>query len=815
MTLLSYPIPNLINGVSQQAPSQRRDTQAEVNINIFNSPVDGAVARPPSELTKFHPGVDMSNGYYFYLNRGDTEKHIVVIRNGVLRIWDLISGNEATVTTPNGTSYLSLPVGADPADSFAHVAVEDTTFITNRTITPVMNTASKSPARPKEAVAFFRAGNYRETYQITLVHAGVTRVYSFKTVNNATAGNEEFIRTNFLAAAMETLIEGGTPANVTVVSNGGGIDIRTLGYTVTRLGSSVIIRHPTLDFDIKTEDGTADSAFRVIKEQVQKFSDLPTNCESGIIFRVVGSDAAREDDYWVTFKTGSVGSSSGVWEETVAPDTVLGLDDNTMPWTLVSLGFNSFRFERQVWAKRVAGDGILSSKNPEFVGRRIQDIFWWRGRLGILTEGSFSLSAARQPYTYFPSTSQTRLADDPISYRVAHTKVAVMRHAVVFNNQLLFWADGVQFVVNTGDILEEATIEVAAASEYDHNPKCRPAGAGSNVYFPSVNGDFSALWEYFVTNQGISKSADDVTAQAPSYIPGDVIRISGSTSLKMLTILPASLRNRLYIYNFFIAGEEKLQSSVSYWQFDGDTTILTMEFDNNTLFLLVQRPDGLSLESINCQPVRKDLGMTFAVRLDRRISETGGITGMSYNSGTDQTTFTVPAVTPGSAMKIVARAGASVPVGTEFPVVSINNSTRQVVAEGNLVGEKFYLGFQIPEAVYTFSEFFPKDGNNVFTATERVQLRYITIVHSNTGYYKVKVRLAGGKEYVSEFTGRILGDPENATDTVSLDSGEFRRPVKANARKVTITLTNDSWLPSAWQSAEYQYSVTARARKVK
>lgn len=810
----SYAIPNLINGVSQQAPSQRRDTQAEAQINCINSPVDGAVARPGTQLIKFLPGLDITGGYYFFLIRSTTEKYVVVVRNGSIRAWDLLTGTESTIATPNGVSYLAAP--ADASETFSHVTVEDFTFIANRSILPIINTAVKSPARPKEALAFFRAGNYRETYKLTVTYLGTTREYSFTSRDNAAAANIAFIKTDFLADAMTTLLQGGTPANVTIVSTGGGTSLTSLGFTVTLSGSTILISHPTTEFTINSGDGAADAAFRVVKDQAQKFSDLPTNAVPGFTIKVAGQEAAREDDYWVTFKGGASGNSTGIWEETVAPDTPIGLDDNTMPWALVSLGGNSFRFERQVWAKRVAGDGLVASKNPEFVGKGIVDLFWNRGRLGVLTEGSVTWSAARQPYTFFPSTAQTRIASDPIGYRVAHTKVAILKSAVAYNEQLMLWADGTQFVVNSGEVLEESTIEINASTEFAFNPRCRPVGSGSNVYFVSKNGSYSALWEYFVTAQGTSKSANEASSQVPSYIPGDVIRLAGSTAMRMVVALAETERNKLYCYNYFISGEDKLQSAWSYWSFDAGTQILTMEFDNNNLYILADRPNGTSLEVLNCQAIQNDPGLPLTIRLDRRISETG-ITALSYNSGTDRTTITVPNVTPLSTMAVVARAGATtVPPVTEFPVVSSNVSTGEMVVEGDLTGVPLYIGTKIPDgARYRFSEFFPKDNNGVFLPAERTQLKYITVVHSSTGYYKVIVTLGGSKSYVSEFTGRILGENTNITDGVALEDGEFRRPIKGNARNVVIELVNDSFLPSAWQSAEYHYMQTTRARRVK
>ena len=52
MALVSASIPNLINGVSQQPPSLRLKTQAEIQENGFSTVVDGLKKRPSSEHIK-------------------------------------------------------------------------------------------------------------------------------------------------------------------------------------------------------------------------------------------------------------------------------------------------------------------------------------------------------------------------------------------------------------------------------------------------------------------------------------------------------------------------------------------------------------------------------------------------------------------------------------------------------------------------------------------------------------------------------------------------------------------------------------------
>ena len=49
MAVVSQSIPNFLNGISQQTPTQRGINQGEDQVNCSNSVVDGLTKRPPLE----------------------------------------------------------------------------------------------------------------------------------------------------------------------------------------------------------------------------------------------------------------------------------------------------------------------------------------------------------------------------------------------------------------------------------------------------------------------------------------------------------------------------------------------------------------------------------------------------------------------------------------------------------------------------------------------------------------------------------------------------------------------------------------------
>ena len=117
---------------------------------------------------------------------------------------------------------------------------------------------------------------------------------------------------------------------------------------------------------------------------------------------------------WVEFvTTNSASAGPGVWEETNAPGITYQLDELTMPHQLVRQSDGSFTFEPVVWEDRTVGDD-KTNPLPSFIGEKITSIFFYRNRLGLLSNESVILSRAGDYFNFFATTAQTVTADDPI-----------------------------------------------------------------------------------------------------------------------------------------------------------------------------------------------------------------------------------------------------------------------------------------------------------------------------------------------------------------------------------------------------------------
>jgi len=804
----SYPVPNLINGVSQQAETQRRDTQCEAQINGLNDPVDGCLARPGSKQIGFIAGANFEDAYEFDILRSDEEKYRVFVMDGDIRAFNLLSGNECTIEFPDGTAYLHMS-GDAAARNFKARTVEDTTFLVNGTVTPEMDGAEKSAARSYEALLFVKQLTYQETITVTLDGA----TYTLSTPTSVTSGAEQTVKTDTAAANLVRVLSG-LSANSPYASSTAG-DAALAGFTITRYGSSVHISRDT-DFTLSCSDGGASQHLIPIKGEVKKISDLPGQAgPEGFVIKVRGDRSTDSDDYYLKY-VDSGGSQTGLWEECVASDTVLRPKSSTMPHTLLNSGPDLFVFSAAVWEPRIAGDGVTTSPDPGFIGREIRDIFFDKQRLGLMTSAGGAWSKTKQYFTFFPDSAQVRLDTDPIDIDIVGSRPSTLEHAVQFNEQMFFFADEVQYVRAEAETLTEATVDVPPSTNFSFNPAAPPKGAGSYLYFMDTDADgrFTTVWEYFVVPQGTSKDATRTNDHCPKFIAGAGTRLMPSPTAKAIAVLTDDNGRHLYFYNQYLDGEKKLQSAWNLWEFPEGHTIIGGGFDKADLILTVQRADGVSLEKVDISSAQRDPESTYITRLDMRLDETQ--VGRAYMEDEDRTYIALPfEMADGEEFTIVSRQfggyvhGMSEPPGVLAEVVSASGS--EIVVEGDWEANAFFIGV-VPVARRTFSTFYPKDDSGAILA-DRTQVYRLVVAMTGTGYTRAEVAHTNGPTRRTEFTGRILGSPANRFDEVVLDDINLNVGVNSKNTECTITLINDTFLPSAWQSAKWLFRMAQRSRR--
>jgi hypothetical protein len=789
MALISASIPNLINGVSQQPPSLRLKTQAEAQENGLSSVVNGLSKRPSSDFVANLGSISgAENAFIHTIRRDEDEFYTLIITTNNIYVYDQY-GVQRTV---NGTTTY-LGGLTNPATELAATTIADYTFLLNKKKVTAEST-SLSPSRNKEALVYVKQGDYSTTYTLkitkgnTLYTRQITTKASTQDTTALTHDAERSIQTDRLAS---NLIFTNAPDATYYGGSSGTINIPGISYT--QFGNVIHIQATDgNDFSIETQDSRGDTHIFAFKDTAPDFKKLPPNGADGFVIKIAGDNNKGQDDYYVRLQKDGTGGQ--VWKETLAPAISTGLDASTMPHQLVSEANGTFTFQQATYKQRKVGDNDTNPA-PSFIDLPINDIFFHRNRLGFLADENIILSEAGEfdEFNYYKRTTLTLLDSDPIDVAVSNNKVSILKHAVPFNESLLLFSDLTQFRLTAEDLLTPETVAIDVTTQFEASLKAKPVGAGRYVFFGIKRGEWAGVREYFVDIAAEVDDAADITAHVPTYLPGTIKKMEASTNEDMLLVVTDDDPNSIYAYSYYWQGTDKLQSSWSRWTFEGK--ILNLSFNKSDIDLLIEytNSDGskiVTLEriSLSADKAKALTQLGNGIHLDRR---------QIWDSSNPL--VSLPAVQNGAGTVYVKDSGE----------VVTSTVAQAYVAGGGTVFVGTPYTFK-----YRFSEQVMKGQNNEPMTGGRLQLRGMSVVYNDTGYFEAQVTSNGRSTVTNRFNGRVLGSSANLLNQAAIESGEFRFPVLSQSSEVDIEILSSSHFPCNFQSAEWEGFFVMRSRRI-
>ncbi len=781
--LISNSIPNLLNGVSQQPDTVKLPNQATVQENGLSDIISGLGKRPPTEhIAKLNTDTH-TNSKVHIINRDSTEQYVVLVNNQSVKVYDL-AGNAKTVVTPDGVSYLT---STAPQDDFNLVTVADYTFVVNKTKVTAKS-GSASTTRPDEAIYYIKNGQYKTTYKINI---DGSEVASFETLDNSSSGNASSITTDNIATELTN-----------------DLNSNLSGYTVSRDGSIIYVSKNSGTFTSTVSDGLGGDGLILVKDKTNSFSDLPYKGYTGFVVEIVGDGGTEFDNYFVRW-------DGSAWVETVKDGLDNSFDASTMPHLLIRTADGNFRFckadgstytvsgtqyTEPEFASRTVGDET-TSPDPTFVGRKINDIFFYRNRLGFLYDENVIFSKAGKFFTFWATTVTTAVDDDMLDVAVSHNKVSILKYAVPFNEQLVLFSDQTQFTLDAEEALTAKTVSINQTTEYEIDDSCKPIGLGQNIYFGISRGSFAGVREYYVTSETEIKDALDTTVNLPRYITGSITGIKGSSAENSLFGFASGERNALFVYKYYFdANQKALQRSWSKYVFDTNDVLLDGDCIQNFLYIVVKRADGTYLEKTNLKTNEVDTGLTFPVLLDRKTVLTG-----VYSSGTGKTTWTLPYQESAAKEVVLGGSWGSTQKGRNLFLSASTNTT--VVVDGDysanpaIVGRKYTFKYQFP-TFYVREQ--KSSGNSTTVNSGRLQLKNMSVIFGDTGFFEIVLTPLARTASTYKFTGQTLGSSTFTLGQPNLESGTFKLPIQCKNEDTKLVIQSDSFVPCNFLSAEWE-----------
>ena len=822
MGVISRSIPTLLRGISQAADATKQADHADLQNNANSSPVQGLTKRSGLQYLATISNGTIGNVHIQTINRDLSERYIAIFSNGNVKVYEL-DGTELTVHKPDGVNYLAT---TNPRDQIKTVTIADFTFVVNTSVVTQMDNAL-SAGSDTQAIVFINQVLDKTTYTLTVDGNTVTKNTS----------SDDPLSTTTVATSLKN-----------------SLNSALTGFTIAQNGAVLHIKkNDGSNFSIDGGDTQGNTTITIVKDSVQRFTDLPTVSPNGYVVEIKGDESTNFDNYYVKFVTNNGGAlEEGQWEETVKDGIKFKFNYDTMPHVLIRQADGNFRFARvdgdsydvtvgsntqsytlPQWGERTVGDEE-SAPNPSFIDAPINNVFFFRNRLGFLADDNVILSRVSEFFNFFPETVITVIDSDPIDVAASHTKVAILKNAVSMGEQLILFSDQTQFVLaSSSDTLTPQTANVIVATEFESSAKAAPVGSGSSIYYLTDKGDFAGVREYITQGDVQVRDAANITIHVPRLIEKNIFKFAVSTNEDVLILLGTDKPNTLYV-NRWLEGERgnKILNSWSTFTINSTRRIRNIDFINNDLFMVIEQDTGTTLEKMPFAADYKEAYSEFEYHLDHKVTETTAGVNVAYNPTTNASTFTLPYQLRGK-MNIVGRYLSSTETSTYVdpqgntqtlkPAQVVqstnltNGSVNTIVVKGDYRNSKFIIG-ETYEMLYRFSR------QRVIQAaggdqqgeviSGRLQIHHWYIKYENTGFFQVEVTPESRDTSIHKFTGRLLGSASTSIGQINLATGTFRFPIMTRADTVAIDVKNNTFLPTQLSSAEFEGLFYMRSRRL-
>lgn len=834
MPLIQQTIKNLIAGISQQPPKLRHAEQLEEQINGFSTEAGGLQKRPPTQHVRRLPALPLKTKVHL-INRDENERYIVAFTGDNLKVFD-INGNERTVKLENNAeAYIT---SSEPNKQLKAITVADHTFIVNTTKVVEMNNNEKSSDDWKKqgSLIVVRQGQYGRKYTVNIQD----QEYTYETPDGGAASHSKMIATDYIANQLYEKLAGNFKKTFSSLTDD---EMRTYGITKSKKGrwggsdndhwietttyhykdkayskedmfspagvqGSVVIKGTNWIQiignlkDISVSDGFNGEALKLFINTTTRFEILPSTAPDGFTVLVKG-EKESDDDYYVKYDSGL-----HIWKECAKPNITIKYDFTTMPYILRREADGTFTCTTADWNERKTGDED-SNPTPSFVGNKINDIFFFRNRLGIISGEAVNLSRTSDFFNFWVDSATSIVDTDPIDLQVSHNRVSTLYNAVPFNQDLYLFSAQTQFILRAEGVLSPKTAVIDQVTEFDADTWVKPIGVGRNLYFTAHKTDFTTVQEYFaVADSTTQKNATDVTGHVPNFLKNSIYSLKACNNENLLIALSDNQRDTIYIYKFLFLNDSKAQASWSRWTFDGE--LIGADFINSVMYLVINRGGNTYLEKLPISYNTKDfVSEPYRVMLDRKFKTT--LHG-TFDKDTKEMRYDVKSIY-----------GDAYSEPREYTIVLKNGSVysgKDTVVIPHQVEplEDFecFIGVAY-EFKFIYSTFFIKQASQTGTDTipnDRLQLRFLHINYDNTGEFEVIVNATGKTPKHYKMTARIVGTPSNQVGIHPLETGEFRVPLMGRNTDTEVTVINTSPLPSAFNTTVWQGLVTYKFRQI-
>ena len=379
--------------------------------------------------------------------------------------------------------------------------------------------------------------------------------------------------------SMATILNGLTSA---VNSDLANVTAEVIGSGLFMYGSSAS--------SVNFLGGAVNENMSVIGQKAQDIARLPAMCKQGYVAQISNTADLQTDDYYVKFEADNGVSGAGSWEECVRPHNfagtsaadamVLGLDPATMPHALVNNRNGTFSFikldettatargNENYWDDRLVGD-TFSNPFPTFEGNKIQEIFFHRNRLGLISGENIIMSQPGNYFNFFVVSAISASDDNPIDITVSDIKPAFINHTLPIQKGLLMFSDNGQFLLFTeSDIFSPKTARLKKVSSFECDSSIQPVDMGTSVLFTSNVSSHARAFEATILDDDTPPAVLEQTRVVPEFLPKSITKSCNSVPIGIVSYGQKG-QSEVYHYKYYNSGQKREQSAWYTWTLTG------------------------------------------------------------------------------------------------------------------------------------------------------------------------------------------------------------------------------------------------------
>ena len=550
----TLPVP--YGGISEQSVELMLDIQCTDMVNCIPDIVEGIQRRNGTEYAAMN-ATGLSDKIFHFYDRGEgNERYFMTVQSSAtapLRIFS-IDGTEKKVSYDSPSAINKYLGGV--ADNLVAITVQDRTFIANKTV-KVGITIADTPNANYDMPAYYWLSRSSNDTNAPYRYAVYLNGATYETTSNSsiTAATQ-------LAASI----------------NASGT------FSATAIGSCIKIQSSAGYFTFNSWDSWGNQASFGWQGSVSKLSDLPNDFPfTNTIVKITGNDSNNFTDYYVIY-------DGKTWIETFSPRDNRGVFYN-MPIAVDRLEDGTFYVQSLEWETNHVGD-IDTNPTPSFVNNYINDIVFYKNRLGFSSGSAVTLSETGGYYNFFSKTVLEVVDDDPIDLNIPSGEASFIYYMIPYQKYLFLFTQYAQYVMTDGgNSFSPNNVSVDLISSIPMDTSVKPIRVNSSLYFVSkVGEDRRQLREYKYHDDTLIADGVNLSVQTPSLLP-NIYSLCMDASLGYIVLVPQNDRRTLYVYKFLEQGDKKAQSAFFKFTFDFDIK-KKVYIDSNNLYVF--RDNGVN-----------------------------------------------------------------------------------------------------------------------------------------------------------------------------------------------------------------------------